>query len=147
MDYLEDKEFETKKSLPNNTAVLVLGIVSIVICLLGFITGTIALVLASRDLKEYRKNPHLYEESSFKNLNAGRICAIIGVSLSVLMIVVYTLYFMFVFSLVNKAIEFNQENMHNNLEYFEERLEEIEAEELEEYNSREIELEEVETIE
>ena len=105
MESIESLSTKQQKKLPNATAVLVLGIVSI------------ALVLASRDLKEYRKNPALYEESSYKNLNAGRICAIIGVCLSALTIIFYTLYFILMFNILNKAIDFNKDNMHNNYEY------------------------------
>ncbi len=72
--------------LPNSTAVLVLGIVSIVgvLCtqgILGIILGIIGLVLASYPMKLAKQNPDLYTESSIKNLKAGRICSIIGVSL------------------------------------------------------------------
>lgn len=92
---------EKKEKLPNSTAVLVLGIISLVFCTVGFITGTIALVLASGDLKSLNKNPDLYEESSIKNLNAGRICAIIGICLSILVIIVWVLYFFFILSVVD----------------------------------------------
>lgn len=78
-------------SLPNATAVLVLGILSIVGCccygILGVILGIIALVLASKDMKLYRGNPHTYTQKSYSNLNAGRICAIIGLSFSAIYIV------------------------------------------------------------
>ncbi|MBS3807303.1 MAG: hypothetical protein KGY60_07350 [Bacteroidales bacterium] len=75
-----------KQMLPNSTAVLVLGIVSIVgvLCtqgILGIVLGIIGLVLASSPMKELSQNPNLYTESSIKNLKAGRICSIIGVSL------------------------------------------------------------------
>jgi uncharacterized membrane protein len=75
-----------KLMLPNSTAVLVLGIVSIVgvLCtqgILGIILGIIGLVLASNPMKLAKQNPDLYTESSIKNLKAGRICSIIGVSL------------------------------------------------------------------
>jgi len=75
-----------KQMLPNSTAVLVLGIVSIVgvLCtqgILGIILGIIGLVLASSPMKELKINPDRYTESSIKNLKAGRICSIIGVSL------------------------------------------------------------------
>lgn len=80
-----------KRDLPNATAVLVLGIVSIVGCmcygLIGAICGIIALVLNSKDKKLLLANPEGYTESSVKNLNAGRICAIIGLSLSALYLV------------------------------------------------------------
>ena len=73
-DYLT----EQKRPLPNATAVLVLGILSIVVCT---ICGIIALVLANRDLKLYNENPDAYTEGSLSNLKAGKICAIIGVVL------------------------------------------------------------------
>jgi len=75
-----------KQILPNSSAILVLGIVSIVgvLCsqgLLGVILGIIGLVLSGAPLKMYRENPNAYTEASIKNLKAGRICSIIGVSL------------------------------------------------------------------
>lgn len=77
-----------QQSLPNATAVLVLGIISIVGCIfygiVGLICGIIALVLAKKDRSLYSINPVAYTLSSYKNLNAGRICAIIGTSLSAL---------------------------------------------------------------
>lgn len=79
-----------QKPLPNSTAVLVLGIVSIVLCWcwgLGLITGIIAMVLAAKDKRLYAANPDAYTQASLKNLNAGRICAIIGLVLSLLYVV------------------------------------------------------------
>ena len=84
--------------LPNSTAVLVLGIVSIVACfcygLPGLILGIIALVLASKAKQLYNQNPHMYIESSFKNVQAGRICAIIGLVLAALSIIFMIIYFL-----------------------------------------------------
>jgi len=75
-----------KEALPNATAVLVLGIISIVSCwcygLIGIICGIIALVIGSKDMARYRLQPDKYIPSSYKNLKAGRVCAIIGLSLS-----------------------------------------------------------------
>ena len=83
-----------KRSLPNVTAVLVLGILSIITCccygILGLILGIVALVLANKDMKLYLENPELY--SNYKNLNIGRILAIIGISLSAVYLIV-TVYF------------------------------------------------------
>lgn len=76
------------QKLPNATAVLILGIASIVTCIcygiFGLMTGIIGLVLASKDLKLYRENPSLY--TNYSNLNIGRILCIIGIILSVLWI-------------------------------------------------------------
>jgi M penetrans paralogue family 26 len=74
--------------LPNATAVLVLGILSIVIC---FICGIIALVMANKDMALYKNNPGLYTEASYNNIKAGRICAIIGIALQAVAIIVYIL--------------------------------------------------------
>jgi hypothetical protein len=73
-------------SLPNSTLILVFGIISIVTCccygILGLIFGIIALVLANSAGKLYYAEPGSYTESSYKNVNAGKICAIIGIALS-----------------------------------------------------------------
>ncbi len=72
--------------LPNATAVLVLGIVSIATCwcygIIGLTCGIIALVLSNKSLAIYKTNPSTFTVSSYKNLNAGRICAIVGTILS-----------------------------------------------------------------
>ncbi len=77
-----------QRPLPNSTAVLVLGILSIVTCfcygILGLILGIIAMVLAGKDKSLYASLPDEFTQGSFKNLNAGRICAIIGIILSLL---------------------------------------------------------------
>lgn len=77
------------QKLPNATAVLVLGILSILTCccygILGVILGSIALYLYNSDAKLYNSNPTIF--SNYQNLNIGRILAIIGIILSVLMIV------------------------------------------------------------
>lgn len=83
-----------QQPLPNATAVLVLGILSILFgccfSVVGVIMGIIALVLASKDMKLYRQNPDLYTNSSFSNLNAGRITAIIGLVIGVV-VLIYTI--------------------------------------------------------
>jgi hypothetical protein len=77
------------KQVPNSTAVLVLGILSIVLCCcygLGLVGGIIALVLHRKAIQTYNTNPSAYNQASLKNLTAGRICAIIGIILSALFI-------------------------------------------------------------
>ena len=73
-----------QSSLPNATAVLILGIVSIIGCCfygIGLIAGIIGLVLASKDMKLYRANPNAY--NNYSTLNIGRILCIIGIVLIV----------------------------------------------------------------
>lgn len=70
------------EKLPNSTGVLVLGIISIVLCgLIGLICGIIALSMASAATRLYNENPMRYDEASFKQMKAGKVCAIIGLSL------------------------------------------------------------------
>jgi hypothetical protein len=84
------------QTTPNSAPVLVLGILSIVFCwcygLLSVVMGIVALVLASAGEKEYNLNPQLYSISSYKNLKAGKTCAIIGLCLAGLSIIGIILY-------------------------------------------------------
>ncbi|MDG1476485.1 MAG: CCC motif membrane protein [Vicingaceae bacterium] len=91
------------QSLPNSTGVLILGILSIVfflcyICIgiIGLTLGIIALVLAKKDLKLYNLDPKKYTSSSLSNLKAGKICAIIGICLSSLWLIVGIIYIVFI---------------------------------------------------
>jgi hypothetical protein len=79
-------ENQPQRPLPNGTAVLVLGIISIVGCLCygipGIVLGIIAIVLSNKDLRLYNADPTLYTQGSLSNLKSGRICGIIGLSIS-----------------------------------------------------------------
>ena len=73
-----------KQKLPNSTAILVLGILSILTCccwgIIGLTVGIVALILAKKDLILYNENPEQYE--GIANINTGRVLAIIGIILS-----------------------------------------------------------------
>lgn len=84
-DYLSNDPAITQP-LPNATATLVLGILSIVAC---FICGIVALAISSKDLALYKANPGSYSEAAFGNLKAGRICAIIGIVLQLSFLIIY----------------------------------------------------------
>lgn len=94
-------------ALPNSTAVLVLGILSLVTCIcygiIGLILGIIALSLAGKDMQRHKTNSLLYTISSHNNLKAGRICAIIGTILSGLHFLFWVIYFIAVGSIVAGA--------------------------------------------
>jgi len=88
-----------KVPLQNSTAILVLGIFSIVtswccgfIAIVGLVLGIVALTLASKATTIYQENPERYTESSFKNVNAGKICAIIGIVISGILILIGLVY-------------------------------------------------------
>ncbi len=81
----DNKETTAREQLPNATAVLVLGILSILFwCCwgIGLVLGIIGLILGSKSKKLYKEDPGRYSVSSYKNLNAGWICALIGTILA-----------------------------------------------------------------
>ena len=86
-------------ALPNASACLALGIISIATCWLyaipGVVCGIIALVLHQKDKKLYFSNRPKYEQS-FKSSKAGYVCGIIGLCLSAFMLI----YFVVAFSIL-----------------------------------------------
>lgn len=82
-----------QQQVPNSAAVLVLGILSIVFCfcygIIGLILGIVALALSSKALAIYNENPNTFTRSSYNNLNAGKICALIGTILSALVVLYF----------------------------------------------------------
>jgi len=106
-----------QQALPNATATLVLGIVSIVGCfcvgIVGLVCGIIAIVLSNKDRARYNANPTAWTAASYNNLKAGRICAIIGIILSSL----YLVYYIFLLATIGTAVFSNpgllQEMMNN----------------------------------
>jgi len=90
---------QTQQNLPNATGVLVLGILSIVFCfcygIIGITLGIIGLVMAKKALKLYLAAPDSYTEISYKNVKAGRICAIVGLCLSSVYVVIGIIYIAF----------------------------------------------------
>jgi hypothetical protein len=79
---------EQKQKLPNTTAVLVLGICSIVFScfFVGLILGIIGVAMSGNGRKMYKEDSNLYE--GYGTLNAGFIMSIIGLVLGGL----YTIY-------------------------------------------------------
>lgn len=80
---------QNKQQLPNAVATLILGILSIVFCwgylIIPAALGIITLVISKKAVALYKENPDMYE--GYGNVKAGRICAIIGLSLSILFII------------------------------------------------------------
>ncbi|NCU04481.1 MAG: hypothetical protein GXC73_10895 [Chitinophagaceae bacterium] len=101
-DYLTQSPYPSLPSLPNSTTALVLGILSIVICGVGLILGIIGIVLANKDITLYNNNPGVYNESSYNNCKTGRICSIVGICISALFVVGYTVYMIFIFSMIRE---------------------------------------------
>ena len=96
-----------QQPVPNATAVLVLGILSLVFCCgIGWILAIIALVLTGGPRRMYEENPGNYSEASYKNLNAGRTCAIIGLILSVLVTAFYIIYYVVILGVALGSMPF-----------------------------------------
>ena len=77
-------------NLPNANLVLILGILSIVLCwwhfvsIAGIVLSIIALVMARRETVLYYSNPAAFTTSSLNNVKTGRMCAIIGLIISII---------------------------------------------------------------
>jgi hypothetical protein len=80
----------TPRNLPNANLVLILGILSILFCwwhllsVTGLILGCFALVFANRETRLYYVDPGSYTAASLNNVKAGRTCALIGITISVI---------------------------------------------------------------
>ncbi len=89
--------FGMQRDLPNATGILVLGIISIVgsMCYAvpGLVCGIISLLMANKAVSAYELDPASYTQASYNNTKAGRICAIIGLCVSVIMLIVFIFAF------------------------------------------------------
>lgn len=80
--------------VPLANGALVLGILSIIFttgALIGLILGIIGISNSNKGLKLYYMNPQAYDPSSANVAKAGKVCAIIGVILSSVVILWWTL--------------------------------------------------------
>lgn len=106
---------QSQRPLPNASAVLALGIISIVGCccygIPGIVCAVVALVLYSKDVQLYQANPELYTATSYSNMRTGRICAIIGLIPSIL----YLLFVIFLLITVGFGILSNPQQIFNSL--------------------------------
>ncbi len=86
------------QKLPNATAVLILGILSILTCccygLFGLALAFIGLYLTHNDLKTYNAAPERF--INFQQLNTGKILCIIGIVLNAIML----LYFIWIIKMI-----------------------------------------------
>jgi hypothetical protein len=91
-------------NLPNATASLVLGIIAIVgsFCygVPGLVCGIIGMVLANKDRNLYNATPELYAQASYSQSNAGRVCSLIGIILSAIILVIVIFYVIFLGSVL-----------------------------------------------
>lgn len=91
-----------QKQLPNASAVLVLGILSIVTScfMIGLVLGIVGLIISAEPNRMYRQSPDLW--LGYGNLNAGRIMCIIGVIIGGLLIL-YMISMFLIFGVIAGA--------------------------------------------
>ena len=92
METLNQPQSGQKTMLPNATAILVMGICSIVFScfFIGLILGIIGLVMSSNPRKLYKANPSAYD--GYGQVNAGYIMSIIGLALSGLYVIYWIIW-------------------------------------------------------
>jgi hypothetical protein len=72
-----------KRDLEKAGGTLAMGIASIPLALnfIGIVLAIITLTRSGKALNEFKNNPLLYTDSSYKKMKAARICAIVSLSL------------------------------------------------------------------
>ena len=87
----------SKVELPNETAILILGIVSIVSSFFlgigGVICGIIGLKLSKSSIQIFDEDSNRYKSESIKIIRIGKICSIIGLSIGAVYLVYLILSF------------------------------------------------------
>jgi|SRR5690554_512205 len=112
---MESNQYQPEK-LPKSTGILVLGILSIVFSLccggfIGIILAIIALVMAGPATTMYNAAPERY--TGYSNVKTGKVLAIIGLIISII-VILFTVY---IFSTVGyEGILEMQEEMMRDLE-------------------------------
>jgi hypothetical protein len=86
---------DKKIPIPDSSTILTLGIISIVTstcCFIffwaGLIVGILAIVMANKAMSRFNENPGKYTEKSYSNVSAGKICAIIGIVLAAIWLLI-----------------------------------------------------------
>ncbi len=90
MDTIKAPSVAALRPLPNGDLVLVMGICSILFCVMygvvGIACGWIGLHYFKKVKKEYESNPTIYKDDSFRSAKAGKVCSIVGICLSVFLL-------------------------------------------------------------
>ena len=106
---------QSQRSLPNASAVMALGIISIIGCCCygvpGVVCSIVALILYSKDAQLFQANPEWYTASSYSNLRTGRICSIVVLLSSIL----FLLFWIFVMITAGFGILSNPQDVFNRI--------------------------------
>jgi hypothetical protein len=85
-----NETLDVQQGLPHSTTVLILGILSILLCwswgFPGLVLGWFSIKLFRKSEKLFSENPELFDPVQIANLKAGKLCSIIGMWLSGLVI-------------------------------------------------------------
>ena len=105
---MENTHPNQQETLPKSTTILVLGILSIfpgIACvgIAGVVLGIITLVMSKKTKIEIENNPGKYTDSSIKLHNAGRVCGIVGLSLSSVYFIFWIVYFVIIGTIIGAA--------------------------------------------
>lgn len=96
----QGRNFEFKPALPNSTASLVLGIISLVtfFCygIVSIVLGILAVVNSNKAMAYASQNPGAFSESSISNAKAGKVMGIIGICIGGLYLFIVILFFVFI---------------------------------------------------
>lgn len=93
-------------NLPNSNTILVLGILSLLFCwwhifsIVGIVLSIVTLTLARKELFLFYARPSDFTVGSLNNVKAGRVCAIIGLIISILVFVAALLMIIGFFTLL-----------------------------------------------
>ncbi len=73
--------YPMQQDLPSAGLIQVFGILSVILVLglIGYIFGWIALSMGNSAIRTYNANPNAYTPSSFSKVKSGRTCALVGV--------------------------------------------------------------------
>ena len=108
-DHFSNRQQNTKSNhsggqiqVPNASATLALGIMSIVgaLCygIVGLIFAIMALAIAAAPSRQYRANPEMFTASSYSTLKAGKVCGLIGLILSIVILLFFAVAILFMAS-------------------------------------------------
>lgn len=107
---IQGSNLQPLPQLPNATATLVLGILSIVFgCCYGVIglpMAIIALAISGKSWKMMKEEPGVYDGEG--NLKAGRTCAIIGLCISSVFIIGWIIYVIVMGSMLSMTDIWNE---------------------------------------
>ena len=79
-----------KRKLPESNTIMWMGILSTIIIgsILGLFLAIATIFKANATIREYKKHPKIYFEKSYKKVKAGKICAITGLLIRLILIII-----------------------------------------------------------